>query len=54
MTPTLVSLLGLTLGFTLMVLWVWSPRTRQRWEEASRLPFNQATATQSCEGHDHD
>lgn len=54
MTPTLVSLIGLTLGFTLMVLWVWNPRTRQRWEEASRLPFAESSINQRCKDRDHD
>ncbi|MFK7912457.1 MAG: cbb3-type cytochrome oxidase subunit 3 [Pseudomonadales bacterium] len=53
MTPTLVSLIGLTVGFLLMVLWVWNPRTSARWEEASRLPFAKPQ-TNHREGYEND
>lgn len=40
MTPTLFSLIALIVAFTALVIWVWNPRTRSRWEEASQLPFD--------------
>lgn len=39
MTPMIFSLIALALGFAALVLWVMSPSNRQRFVEASELPF---------------
>jgi cbb3-type cytochrome oxidase subunit 3 len=38
----LFSLIALALGFAALVAWVLLPRNRQRFAEASRLPFTDA------------
>ncbi len=42
MTPILFSLVALTVTFAALVLWAFSDKTRQRWEQASQLPFDEA------------
>jgi len=40
MTPTIVSLLAVTLGFAALVLWVYWPSNRSRFEAHGRIPFD--------------
>jgi cbb3-type cytochrome oxidase subunit 3 len=40
MTPILFSLLALTVTFAALVCWAFSSKTRERWEQASQLPFD--------------
>lgn len=42
MIASLFSLVSLTVAAIVLVLWVWSPRTKKRWEAASQLPFTAA------------
>jgi len=43
MTPTLFSLIAVTLGFTALVLWVYWPGRRERYRRYGEIPL-----------HDHD
>jgi cbb3-type cytochrome oxidase subunit 3 len=39
MNPTLVSLLAVTIGFTLLVLWVYWPARKQQMERHGSIPL---------------
>jgi len=39
MSPALVSLLAVTIGFTVMVVWVYWPSRRTRMERYARIPL---------------
>ena len=40
MSATIVSLLGVTIGFTLLVVWVYWPSRRRKLEELGRIPLD--------------
>lgn len=41
MTPTLISLIGLTLTAVGITWWAYAPSQRARWNEAAELPFKE-------------
>lgn len=47
MTPTLISLIGLTLTAAVIAWWVYAPTQRSRWEEAAELPFKELPSEES-------
>ena len=55
MTPTLFSLLVITLGFTSLLLWVFWPSRREHLESLGQIPLQnseEAPATPKTQQHD--
>ncbi|MEM1432737.1 MAG: cbb3-type cytochrome c oxidase subunit 3 [Pseudomonadota bacterium] len=47
MTPTLISLIGLTLTAVGITWWAYAPSQRSRWNEAANLPFKELPSEES-------
>ena len=43
MTATLISLFGITAFAVVLTWWVYAPRQRERWDEASQVLFEETS-----------